>query len=178
MTNRWWTQMGGPDVVYPDRAQEDGKLLVYESEPLEEDLLVTGTPELSIQLASSHGDGAIFVYLEDVAPDGRVTYVTEGQLRLWYRALSPDAPAGHMGPYHTFQKKDGSPMLPSVSEPIRIGLEPTSALFAAKHRIRIALAGHDASCFKRIPAEGNPVWTVSHNATQRSSIVLPVMPQR
>lgn len=176
MANRWWTQMGGPDVVYEDRAAEDKKLVVFETTPLSADLLMTGTPEVTLQLASTHEDGAVFVYLEDVAPDGKVTYVTEGQLRLHFRAISAGAPAGQLGPYHSFRKSDGAPMVPGVSEPIRIGLEPTSVLFKANHRVRLAIAGHDASCFKRIPAEGNPVWTIFHQASLVSTLELPVMP--
>lgn len=176
MTNRWWTQMGGGDVVYPDRAAEDTKLLVYETSPLERDLLVTGTPELTLQIASTLDDGAVFAYLEDVAPDGKVTYVTEGQLRLRYRAISTPAPEGQLGPYHSFRRADGAPMVPGVSEPIRIGLEPTSVLFRAGHRIRLAIAGHDSSCFQRVPAQGHPVWTITHQSTQMSALELPVMP--
>ena len=37
---------------------------------------------VSLQLSSTKPDGALHVYLEDVAPDGRVTYLTEGVLRL------------------------------------------------------------------------------------------------
>jgi putative CocE/NonD family hydrolase len=176
MSNRWWTQMGGPDVVYPDRATEDKKLLVFETTPLGEDVLITGNPEVTLQLASTHEDGAVFVYLEDVAPDGRVTYITEGQLRLQYRALSNPAPTGQLGPYHSYMREDRSPMIPGVSEALRIGLEPTSVLFRKGHRIRLAIAGHDASCFKRIPADGNPVWTLSHQSTKLSQLALPVMP--
>lgn len=178
MTNRWWTQMGGGDVAYGDRAAEDKKLLVYETLPLDRDMLVTGTAEVTLHVASTHDDGAVFAYLEDVAPDGTATYVTEGQLRLRYRAISSPAPEGQLGPYHSLRRADGAPMVPGVSEPVRIGLEPTSVLFRAGHRVRLAIAGHDASCFKRIPAEGQPVWTIAHQSTQVSALELPVMPTK
>ena len=51
-------------------------------------------------------DGALHVYLEDVAPDGRVTYLTEGILRLIH-GVSDDAvlPYEHPGPPRTFPSR-------------------------------------------------------------------------
>ena len=72
--NRWFTNGGAGDVVYPDRAEEDKKLLTYTSAPLEQDMELTGHPLVTLFLTSSSSDGAVIVYLEDVAPDGRVTY--------------------------------------------------------------------------------------------------------
>ena len=39
-------------MYYPDRAEEDTKLLTYTSEPLEDSLRITGTPVVSLQLSS------------------------------------------------------------------------------------------------------------------------------
>jgi uncharacterized protein len=79
---RWHTGFGGGDVVYPDRADEDKKLLVYTSAPLETDLEITGTPVLTLEMSSTTGDGALHAYLEDVSPQERVTYVDEGIIRV------------------------------------------------------------------------------------------------
>ena len=75
-SNRWATQLG-VDVVYPDRAEQDSKLLVYETAPLTSDLIVEGAPIIHLWLSSTDPDPAVFAYLEAVSPDGRVTYVTE-----------------------------------------------------------------------------------------------------
>jgi len=82
---RWHTQLGGGDVVYPDRAAADQKLLTYTSAPLPGDVEITGSPILSLALASTTSDGAIHAYLEDVSPDGRVTYLDEGLFRVIHR---------------------------------------------------------------------------------------------
>jgi uncharacterized protein len=42
------------------------------------------------------------------------------------------------------------------------------------HRIRVALAGADASDFQRYPAEGTPKWTVYRETRRASFIDLPV----
>jgi len=49
-------------------------------------------PAISLQIASTSSDGQFFAYLEDVAPDGRVTYITEGQLRALHRRIGSDPP--------------------------------------------------------------------------------------
>ena len=79
-TNRWMSQMGR-EVIYGDRREEDKKLLTYTSAPLAEDIELTGSPTVTLFVASTHEDGAFYVYLEDVGPDGRISYLTEGMLR-------------------------------------------------------------------------------------------------
>ena len=68
---------------------------------------------------STATDGAFFVYLEDVDEAGRVTYITEGQLRALHRKVSTDAPPFKMlVPYHSFKKKDGLPLVPGDEPPM------------------------------------------------------------
>ena len=69
-TNRWHTNYGGGRVDYPDRAMSDRGLVTYTTEPLARDTEITGLPVATLEIQSSATDGAFFVYLEDVAPDG------------------------------------------------------------------------------------------------------------
>ena len=89
--NRWNTNLTGDPVVYANRAGMDRKLLTYTTAPLRQATLVTGTPRVTLQVTGVKGasNGAIFAYLEDVSPDGRVTYLTEGDLALVDRAQVP-----------------------------------------------------------------------------------------
>jgi predicted acyl esterase len=176
--NRWATNNGAGDVVYPDRAAADTKLLTYTSAALEADLEVTGHPVVTLYMSSTHQDGAVFVYLEDVAPDGRVRYVGEGQLRLIHRKVSEeDSPFVTAGPYHSYREADAQPMVPGEAAEVTFALHPISVLFRAGHRIRIAIAGADADTFARIPAEGTPEWTVERSSERASRIELPVIPR-
>jgi hypothetical protein len=173
---RWHTQLGGGDVLYPDRAAEDKKLLVYTSAPLETNLEITGSPLLTIVMASSTGDGAIHAYLEDVAPEGRVTYVDEGVFRLIDRKeVDPRTlPFAPLGPAHSFLRADAEPMIPGQPATIRFSMFPTSVMLRKGHSIRIALAGADAGLFQRYPAEGTPQWTVYRESGRASFGELPV----
>ena len=108
--NRWDTGFGGGDVVYPDRANEDKKLLVYNSAPLDSDLEITGSPVLTLEMSSTASDGALHAYLEDVAPEGRVTYLDEGILRVIERKEVDlkSLPYEPLGPAHSFLRTDGT----------------------------------------------------------------------
>lgn len=172
----WATGFGGGDVVYPDRASEDRKLLVYTSAPLETDLEITGTPVLTLEMSSTTSDGALHTYLEDVSPDGRVTYVDEGILRMIDRKeVDPKSlPYVPLGPPHSFLRRDAEPLTPGEPARIRIGLYPTSVLLHKGHRIRLALAGADAAVFQRYPADGTPIWTMYREGHRASFIELPV----
>jgi putative CocE/NonD family hydrolase len=169
--NRWHTQFGGSIVRYPNRAAAAEKLLCYRSAPLERDLEVVGHPVVALQVASTHTDGAFYVYLEDVAPDGAVTYVTEGILRASQRAVSDATPpVATYGPWQRHLRADYAPLTPGEPTELRFALFPTAVRFERGHRLQVAIAGHDADSFLRIPAEGTPTITVQHG----SWIELPV----
>jgi putative CocE/NonD family hydrolase len=169
--NRWYTGLFKDDVVYPDRAGEDRKLLTYTSQPMQADVEITGSPIVTLYVSATTSDAAFHVYLEDVAPDGRVTYITEGMLRAVNRRVSPaQPPYVQFGPYHSLERADAMPMTPGEMTEIRFNLYATSVLIKQGHQIRIALAGHDASMFMRYPQDETPVFTVFHN----SYIELPV----
>ena len=175
-TNRWMAQVGNP-VTYSDRREEDKKLLTYTSAPLSEDLEVTGSPVMTLYVSSTYEDGAFYVYLEDVGPDGRVSYLTEGLLRAIHgkRADPATAPYVPLGVYHTFKKADARPLVPGQTAEIDITLLPVSTLFRKGHSIRLAIAGHDDALKGRYPREGTPVLTVERSSTCPSHVVLPAM---
>jgi uncharacterized protein len=174
--NRWMGQMGRP-VKYGDRRTEDEKLLHYTSAPLEADIEITGSPTVSLQVTSTHDDGAFHVYLEDVAPDGRVTYLTEGLLRAIHRKVRDPrtAPYVPLGVYHSLRKVDIQPLVPGEVAEISITLCPISVLIFMGHRIRLAIAGHDASLKTRYPLDGIPELRFLRNSAHISYLQVPVM---
>jgi hypothetical protein len=174
--NRWMSQMGNP-VTYADRRDEDKKLLTFTSAPLTEDLELTGSPTVTLHAASTHEDGAFYVYLEDVGPDGRVSYLTEGLLRAIHRKTADPATAPYvpLGVYHTYKKDDAMPLIPGEVAEVAITMFPISTVFQKGHSIRIAIAGHDDALKDRYPKEGTPVITVERNSAHPSQVSLPVM---
>lgn len=173
--NRWHTQLG-TYVRYPDRRQEDRLLLTYTSRKVRNDTEVTGSAVLRVYLASSVPDGALFAYLEDVAPDGRVTYLTEGEIRLLFGGRGLAHPGlKTLGPLHTFIRAEARPLRPGKVAMFWFALRPISVVIPRGDRIRVAISGADAETFERIPAKGpGPTWRVLRDAAYPSNIDLPM----
>ena len=174
-SSRWATQLGGGDVYYGDRAQADNSLLTYTSDPLAGDMEITGSAVISLEVSSTHEDGAFIVYLEDVAPDGYVRMLAEGQLRAIHRAVSDTPTHATFGPFHSFASGDGRPMVPGETTNLSFALLPVSALVRKGHAIRVAIAGHDKDTFIRVPETGDPVIKVYRQQGNASWIDLPVI---
>lgn len=172
--NRWTTQMGKDILKLDNRNAADALLLTYTTAPLEEDLQITGTPAITLHLSSNRQEGAVFVYLEEVDPDGRSRYITEGGLLLEHRKLSEN-PMSATVPYHSFSQSDAAPMPVNEIEAITFKLWPTSVLIKKGHSIRIAIAGTDKDTFDRVPAEGAQTYKVYRRKGNASFIDLPVV---
>jgi putative CocE/NonD family hydrolase len=174
--NRWYTNNGSGDVIYPDRAEEDLKLLTFTSAPFERDTEITGHPVITLFVRSTHEDGAFLAYLEDVGPDGRVTYITEGQLRAIMRRTTDEPPPyAKLGPHRSELRADAMPLVPGQIAELSFELWATSALIRKGHRLRIAIAGADKDSFLRYPRNGEvPTISVERNRQYPSHVRVPV----
>jgi hypothetical protein len=149
--------------------------LVYDSEPLEEDMEVTGHVLVDIFVSSSTSDAQVFVYLEDIDENGKVQYVTEGELRALHRKVSNEkAPYKLVGPYHSYLREDGQPLKPGEVAEIQFSMLPISYLFKKGHRIRIAVAGADADQFRNMTND-EPEYTIHRSFKYPSRVELPVV---
>jgi putative CocE/NonD family hydrolase len=178
-----WNSLTGPrgDTLfgYPNRTEEDQKLLCYTSAPLTEDMEVTGHPIVRMYVTSTADDGNFFVYLEDVEPTGHVTYVTEGELRALHRKVRAEEPPHKLVvPYHTFKREDAMPLVPGEVAELVFDLLPTSYLFKAGHSVRVAIAGADKDHFALMETNPPPTLEFQRNQTYASAIELPVIPRQ
>jgi hypothetical protein len=146
-------------------------VLVYTTEPLAEDVEVTGAPELVLHAASSAPDTDFTATLVDVHPNGKAIHICEGIVRARFRE---------------------SYTQPSLIEPgticeYRIRLWETSNVFAAGHCIRLEVSSSNFPRFDRNlntgedPGLGMRVavarQTVLHDGAHPSHLVLPVIPR-
>jgi putative CocE/NonD family hydrolase len=145
-------------------------VLVYTSRPLPSGLEVTGPVRVVLYVATSVTDTDFTAKLIDVSPGGRAVNLTDGILRLRYRA--------------SLEK----PVLARPGEIYRIEIEagPTSAVFRKGHSVRLEISSSNFPRFARNPntgrsiAEENEVrtarQTVYHDRRHPSHLWLPVMP--
>ena len=159
-TNRWATQLGGPVLGLHDRAEMSDRMLCYTTLPLEEDLQVTGRPVVRLTIRSEREDAVLLCYLQDVDPEGRVRYVTEGGLRALHRKPAEGRP-GEAGE-HSFARADAAPLVPGEPTELTVPLWPTSVLFQEGHSIQLAIAGADEGTFEPLfgPEAGETVLEV------------------
>lgn len=174
---RWSTQFG-PAPAYADRRHADQRLVVFDSEPMTDDMELVGQPVVDLWLSVSRNDAAVFAYIEDVAPDGRVTYITEGQLRAVHRApADPAALPYDQGPApHSFTRADALEVRAHEPMNMHFALNPTAALIRRGHRLRLAIAGADANVFRRYPAEGDLDFAIALGGQAASRLELPMRP--
>jgi putative CocE/NonD family hydrolase len=174
--NRWMAQIGRPIVGLDNRGEMDARMLAYTSEPVSADVQIAGTPVVTLRISADREDGMVLVYLEDVGPDGRSRYLTEGGLRLIHRKTVPNPYFKTAVPYHSFARGDAEPM--PVGRPVEVSFQlwPIAALVRSGHRVRLAIAGADADSFDPIPADGTVTLTVHSGGPTGSRLVLPIVP--
>jgi predicted acyl esterase len=114
---------GQPDDQRPD----DALSLVYDWEPLADELELLGHPRLELELVSSVPVAFLSAKLCDVFPDGTSALVSRGVLNLAHRESSARP----------------SPLEPGALVRVGLELEATSWVFERGHRLRLSLAGSD-----------------------------------
>lgn len=186
--NRWGAQ-GGRPIYYGDRRAMPGQRLAFDAPPMKRDTELVGSPELCLSLRTDQTDGIVIAYLEDVAPDGRVTYLTEGELRLLHRKTKTRGCDSAPGTERSFERADGAPVVPGRVMQIELPLLPVAALIRAGHHLRLSLAGADAGPrppleFSSLPGvdtfpiltETPATWFVGFGGRSGSTVSLPLRP--
>lgn len=175
--NRWHTQIGRGPVMFTDRAEQDRVLLSYTSEPLTHDTEITGHPRVQLFVRSDATDGLFLVYLEMLAPGGRVTLFSEGYLRALHRKVSAAKPPYTcFGPFHSYKREDGRPLEPGKVEQIEFSLLPISIVIPAGYCLRVSIAGSDRDTFDPVGGCEAPLIEMERNRQYPSGIELPVIP--
>jgi putative CocE/NonD family hydrolase len=174
-TSRWNSVTGmymhGP-TNYSNRAEENKKLLCFTSAPIPQAAEVTGHPVVKVNLAADATHASVFAYLEDVAPDGTVTYVTEGLFNAEHRQIKDDAVYKTPYPDHTYNKADALPVVKNEMMELEFDMLPISYQFKKGHSIRVSIAGADAGHFT-LPEPKPENFTVQCGAL--SYVSLPVV---
>src|SRR5579862_9268101 len=160
----------GPRDQRPVENRDD--VLVYSLGPLPRDLEVTGPVSADLFVKSSAVDTDFTAKLVDVSPDGFAQDLTEGILRMRYRA----------------SQEHSDLMNPGQIYEIALDLWATSNVFLRGHTLRLEISSSNFPRFDRNLNTGEEARTgrtfvsatntVLHDAQHPSALVLPVIPTR
>jgi len=156
LAGHWCAYGYAPDLPADQRA-EDGKSLVFDSAPLAEPLEILGAPTVLFELAADRPQAQVCVRLNDVAPDGSSLRVTYGLLNLSHRES------------HEFPQA----LEPGRRYRVRVQLNDIAHVFAAGHRLRIAVS---TSYWPIAWPSPEPVTLTLFSGASR--LELPVRPRR
>ena len=156
----------------------EGKAVAFISAPLDEDLVMLGHGSVDLWLKSTAEDADLEVHLTEVRPDGEEMLVQSGWLRASHRALREDATELRPVKHHTEEAYEL--LTPGQWHEVRVEIMPFGHIFRAGSQIRLSVdtPGDSAArwFFILLDQDAEVVHTVGHNATQASSVVLPVIP--
>ena len=152
---------------------QDARGLTYTSDPLTEDVEVTGHPVMYLWVSSDHDDGDFVVNLKEVdGTTGASTVISTGKLRASLRKIA-DPPFSYMElPWRRALQSDEQKLTGAPVELV-FDLLPVSKVFNAGNRIRINIIG-DSSPNTPVLTPA-PVVNVYRNAVMASHISLPVI---
>jgi len=147
-------------------------VLVYSTDPLTEDLEVTGPIVLTLYASSSAPDTDFTAKLVDVGPCGFARNLTDGIIRARFR-----------------ESQSREVMLtPGKIAEFTIDMWSTANVFKAGHRVRLEVSSSNFPRFDRNPNTGHQLYadaemcpamqTVMHDRNFASHLTLPVIPAR
>lgn len=119
-----WCSYAAPPDLPGDQRSEDGGALIFESEPLEQDLEILGAAEAELELSVDKPVAMIALRLSDVAPEGPAARVTYGILNLTHRE-------SHEYPEY---------LEPGKRYTIRVRMNEIAQLFPKGNRIRLSVS--------------------------------------
>ena len=148
--------------------------LSYTSAPLAKPVTLVGFPIAHLAVSADKPDADVFVYLDEIHPDGKDEVLSFGRIKLSHRKVSP-APYPTLGvPWHSGRAADVAPLPVGQVAALALGLTPVSREIPAGARLRLTITGADPRQrnLKDIAQVPPPVLTVGRGAA--SSIDLPV----
>jgi hypothetical protein len=168
-----WTAAGAIDRRCVERRDD---VLVYNTDVLQEDLEITGSPLVTLWASSDAPDTDFTATVCDVHPDGRSIIVCEGLARTRFNQERQDPIASLENPKLA---------VPDLISKYSVSLWHTSMVFKAGHRIRLELSSSNFPRFDRNPNTGHDLGVdtqmrtaknkVYHNGDYPTHLTLPVV---
>lgn len=156
---------------------DEGSLLAWTTEPLDDDTMLLGTSRVDLWLESTAEDTDLEVTVTEVRADGTEFLVQSGWQRASMRALDDDL-STDIRPVPTFQEDDIEPLVPGELTEVSVEVFPVAHVFRAGSSIRITIDSPGANRarwkFQTIE-EAGAVNTIVTSAGHPSRITMPFM---
>ena len=167
---------GGSDFAYGDMSANDLKGLTYTSMVLPKTFELTGSPVVHLWVRANVKELDFFVYLEEIDPQGRSHYVTEGMLRSSHRAASDDPPYETFGlPWHRGAEADLAPFESGEPTELVFAMYPTSNYFDAQNRVRVTVTCADRDNHETPELDPPPQVLVYRSTEYPSRVIFPIV---
>jgi putative CocE/NonD family hydrolase len=153
----------------------NGAGLSFATAILQGDTEVTGDPLVQLRVVSDRGDANVFAYLEDVAPDGAITVVTEGRLKASLRATNAAPYRLTVPVWHRAYAEDQQPVTAGAPLELSFAMMPASYVFKSGHRIQLTVSGADHRERDRDPAVNGTMLNVQIDPSIPSYLELPTV---
>jgi putative CocE/NonD family hydrolase len=171
----------GRQMFFDDMRPDEAAALTYTTKPLAGNVELTGPVVVQVDAMATATDFDWQVRLTDVHPDGRSSWISDGQLRASLREIDParsrrNAQGDIIRPWYTFTQHDPVP----IGTPVRyvIELGPTSNVFRAGDRIRVDIQPVAEGYIDSARTAGVGALQVLRGGVHDSSILLPLVPHR
>ncbi|WP_157888152.1 CocE/NonD family hydrolase [Bacillus marinisedimentorum] len=182
-TNQWLAGLVDAVPCTKDNRLTELTEVTYTTEPLAEDLKISGPIGAEINISTTSRDAVLSVRVTDVAPDGTSRELTAGWLAASFRAVDESKSryldGENVQPWHPFTKDSVMPVEPG--EPMKLNVEifPTNAMVIAGHRLRVAIGPSDfphsvAPAPMQLEQLGGTV-SLLHDDGHASFVTLPVV---
>jgi putative CocE/NonD family hydrolase len=184
MTTQWTAGLAQGPCETDNRTWEASGI-TYTSEPLAQDLKLTGPVVANVWAELTSKDATLVSVLSDVAPSGESNQITAGFLLASQRAVDParstyDRNGTLIRPFHPFTRASQQPVTPNDPALYQIEIYPTSAIFRKGDRIRLTIGSADTPATSAsLPSLADSLggeMRVLHGGRYASHVLLPVAP--
>jgi putative CocE/NonD family hydrolase len=168
-------------AYFDDLRPDEAAGLTYTTSTLTHDVELTGPVVAQVDAIATSQDFDWQVRLTDVHPDGRSSWISDGQLRASLRQIDPAKSRRNkrgdiIRPWYTFTQHDPVP----IGAPVRylIELAPTSNVFRAGDRIRVDIQPVAEGYVDSARTAGVGLLQVLRGGVHDSSVLLPLVAHR
>jgi len=167
-----------------DRAAQVGPAaLTYTTAPMSSARTIAGPIDVTLYASANTRETQWVVNVEDIAPSGISTPLTEGALLGSARALDASRSWSVDGkmimPYHPYTKAASAPVVPGKVTRYDVEVFPTFATIAPGHRIRVTVSTADFPHLMPTPPEllklAGGRYRVQRTAGAASSVTIPLI---